>query len=215
MSKRDEVFSRDYTSEKTKDHEGILIELFTKILERDLFSNCTIRVVESNRDSVVFIADINCNFCLADGLFQFNSITSDRDNIATKYDNSPIYQAVKSVNENLMFSTDFKEISINFEDVSIIIGRIYPLSILEQLEVIFKRLSYHFAHFTKGFTEMPYEIYLPVYEDDLPNQTGKKVGRNKFDYFKYWGLYFNSDSNMKVYDCRTQLLVDGDFFLIE
>ncbi|WP_420602018.1 hypothetical protein [Flagellimonas sp.] len=78
-----------------------------------------------------------------------------------------------------------------FKDTSLIITRIYDHSIPAQLEDIISKASEHFVYFTKGLTEMPYEIFVPVFEDNTQNTT--EISKNQSTYFDYWGLYFDDE----------------------
>ncbi|MGI9545622.1 MAG: hypothetical protein ACR2MM_00175, partial [Flavobacteriaceae bacterium] len=62
---------------------------------------------------------------------------------------------------------DVEEFAIFLEDCSIIIKKIYKHSIQEQLVDIFNVFSDHLGVLTRNFKEVPYEIYIPVFEEDL------------------------------------------------
>jgi hypothetical protein len=75
------------------------------------------------------------------------------------------------------------------------------------------------VYFTKKFTETPYEIYIPVFEEDhFENDTKLKnirIGNNnKKDYFEYWGLYFDSEKDAVIYDLKNKSIIFGDLFML-
>ena len=47
----------------------------------------------------------------------------------------------------------------------------------------------------KGLTEMPYEIFVPVFEQPMdinPYEMSLTINKVNNSYFNYWGLYFDS-----------------------
>ncbi len=88
-------------------------------------------------------------------------------------------------------------------------------SIPKQLGPIISRVSQHFVYFTKGLTEMPYEIFVPVFEDTSLDNPRSKTCQS--GYFDYWGLYFENQSQHEamIYSLNNKKLEKEDLFLFE
>ena len=93
------------------------------------------------------------------------------------------------------------------------VSRLYQKSIPEQIGDILYQIGHHFVYFTKGLTEMPYEIFVPVFEDTM---FGKAPEQQQSGYFDYWGLYFDEAQQHKamIYSLEKRKLQEEDLFLI-
>lgn len=193
--------------------EGLLD--FIKVLEKDFFA--TIKVhwnYDADSEKTDLILELFCNYGLTESLHHFNNqswggFIMDKENSTMHSSFKTAFQKFCDSNNGII---DIAEASFHFNDSSIIITRIYDSSVVEQLDNLIMKISEHFVHFTKGLTEMPYEIFVPVFED--PTQNIFEIEQN---YFDYWGIYFedNSEHNAMVYNLRTKQLSKEDFFLLE
>ena len=91
------------------------------------------------------------------------------------------------------------------EDTAIIIKRIGPKSIALELGQILHQLAAHYVHTSKGLEETPYEFHIPVMEE-------AELGTQQFmdpaqDYYKFWGLYYESQLDAKIYDVEGRKLL--------
>ncbi|MEO9513539.1 MAG: hypothetical protein ABJN84_11070 [Flavobacteriaceae bacterium] len=193
--------------------EGLLD--FIKILEKDFFATIKLHWnYHADSEKTDLILELFCNYGLTESLHHFNhgnwgGFSIEKGNPMVQSSFGKAFQKLCDNNANAI---DIAEASFHFKDTSIIVTRIYEHSVPEQLgEVIFK-ISEHFVHFTKGLTEMPYEIFVPVFED--PTQNVFEIEQN---YFDYWGIYFENDTqhNAMVYNLKTKQLSKEDFFLLE
>ncbi len=119
---------------------------------------------------------------------------------------------LRTINNRII---DIEELSFYLNDTSVIVNKIYEDSILEQLERILKKLASHQFHLTKGMTEVPYEIFVPVFEEIFLDEEAilqeRKAGYNsKLDYFKFWGLYFYSEEDAVIYDVKKKAIISGN-----
>ncbi len=190
---------------------------FIKVLERDFFAEviaqCRYDLIKERTDVIL---DIHCNFGLTESLHQFNNGnwggSSQKETSYNLYQFDDAFQRLCAANDHTI---DIAELSIHFKDTSIIISRIQDYSIPEDLGTIINKISEHFVYFTKGLTEMPYEIFVPVFEDT--DQGVLKAEGNREQYFDFWGLYFANETehNVLVYDLETKELQQEDFFLLD
>src|SRR3546814_10744827 len=87
-------------------------------------------------------------------------------------------------------------------------------------DAIISEMGSHFVYFTKGLTEMPFEIYLPVFigttNENIPTllTISTEETYNQKDYFRYWGLYFESQEDAVIYDLESKSIIEGDLFML-
>ncbi|WP_298790211.1 hypothetical protein [uncultured Allomuricauda sp.] len=194
------------------------LEEFTSALEKVFFAKAS---VQCRYNTKQFRADLyvelRCNYGLTEGLHYCNTgnwggfAQNDSGETAlTPFDSS--YQNLYDLNKGAI---DIAEISLHFNDTSLIVTRIYAQSIPEQLGAIIFKVSENFVYLTKGLTEMPYEIFVPVFED-VPEPSTEKENVD-LNYYHHWGLYFDDEvnHNAMVYDLKRKKLYNEDFFLLE
>jgi hypothetical protein len=192
------------------------INVFKSKLEKFFFADADIKITETkpNTNSHLNIS-LNCNFGLTESLFHLNSGNwGGFCKNSSKLEYSGFELAVQDLEEENTNEIIIEEIAIHFKDTSLFITKIPSLNITDQLCDILSAVSENFVHFTRGLTEMPYEIFVPVFEEDsnVPCNNNKKIT----SYFNYWGMYFHSDVNQDslVYDLKSKTIIDGDFFLL-
>lgn len=199
---------------KNVEIEGL--DRFTKNLEKHFFSQVTIRNCSSTTNSVNLVVELDSNFELLETLHYFTKETWGNFNCPENSFAGALTQ-LRVCNE---LAIEVEELSLFFKDTSIIVNRIYDQSIAEQFENILISLNEHFEFFTKGVTELPYEIYIPVFEDDLMEnehtllmniQSGNNSAQ---DYFSFWGLYYYSEDDASVYDLKNRSIINGNLQML-
>ncbi|GGG46682.1 hypothetical protein GCM10011414_15430 [Croceivirga lutea] len=196
------------------------IENLRKLIERDFYADVNIHCNYSPvTNTWKLVINMQCNFTLIDSFTYLNNggwggfqYSYANGNLVST---SSFQEYFKELNSKSDAIYDIEELSITMLDTSIIIGKVYNLSILDNIGKIFDALNGNFVHFTKGISEMPYEIFLPVYEESQETNLNHNNNPQNADvYYNYWGLYFDSDTQMFVYDCKSKTLIEGDFFLL-
>ncbi len=185
---------------------------FAKNLEKHFFSKVIIRNISTLPTEINLVIELTCNLELNELLNHFKQ--QIWGNFASKkHSFSNELKQLKDIND---ISIEVEELSVFLQDTSIVITSIYSQSIPEHLESIFSNLENSSLHFMKRETEVPFEIYLPVYEDNditYENESVIEVGTSNAapakDYFSYWGMYFHSEEDAIVYDLKNQILIDG------
>ena len=192
---------------------------FKSQLERDFFAEATIQEVLTEEKTIELIVELDCNFGLTESLFYLNNGNwgSFYTTKSKKSEASPFQKALFNLSEENGVNIDISELTINLRDTSIITTKIYTHSIPDQLGNILCSISENFVHFTKALTEMPYEIFVPIFEEQEQGVLSKGVSthKSKTDYFDFWGLYFESTIDSAVYDLKNKSIIDeSDFFLL-
>jgi len=184
---------------------------FTKNLEKHFFSQVTIRNCSHTKDVIKLVIELDCNFGLLEALHHFEkNAWGNFESLESSFSG-----ALSTLKENSNLQIKVEEFSLFFKDTSIIINSIYDLSIAQQLKNIFSQLSEHTVHFTKGLSAIPYEIYIPVFEDDVIEDENtllmdiRSGNKNGQDYYSFWGLYYYSEDDALVYDLKNQTIIKG------
>ena len=140
---------------------------FVRRVERDFFAQVVVGYCSSCPEHETELRiDVFCNYGLTESLHHFNrgdwGGMRDNDESITS---SSFQKAFQQLKQQTPARIDVAELSLHFKDTTIIITKIYEFSIPEQLTRIISVLSEHFVHITKGMTEMPNEIFIPIFED--------------------------------------------------
>lgn len=192
------------------------LESFIKNLEKHFFSQATVRNCSPSVDSINLVVELDCNLGLLETLHHFENNTWGNFK-SQAYSFEGALNQLKECND---VQIEVEEFSLFLKDTSIIINRIYDQSIPNQLENILNQINKHHIHLTMGLSEIPYEIYVPVFEDDLMENENtllmniKSGNHNEQDYFSFWGLYYFSEDDAVVYDLKNQSIIKGNLQML-
>lgn len=186
------------------------LENFKKNLEKHFFSKAIIRDRLTRNSLIKLTIELNCNYSMIEMLHHFNN--GNWGNFECK-NQSFINLLQELQNSNDVF-IEIEELSIFLKDTSLIINTIYNQSISEQLENILRKIGNHYVHFTGGLNRIPYEIYVPVFEENTEENyptllNSVKSDFNENDFFNYWGLYFYSEEEAEIYNLKTLSITPG------
>jgi hypothetical protein len=175
---------------------------------------------DSQKNRTDLIIDLYHNFGIAECLRHFNNgdwggynfAEESRSNISKS-----LSEALKTLNDKSAYPTDILELSLHFKDTSIIVAKLYAHSIPEQASKILTAIGKHFVYFTKGLTEMPYEIFVPIFEDTTIKDHTTIID-TETSYFNYWGLYFDKgeqEHEALIYSLNRKKFYEESIFLFE
>ncbi|WP_343486117.1 hypothetical protein [Allomuricauda sp. d1] len=219
MSNRNPILQRQFSGDEKKTPKAVVD--FRKDLDRFFFGDSTIACIRNEFGQVTeLVVSISCNFGITESLHHLNrgdwgGFVRDRQ-YRSQFDRSLL-----ALRKKCSLEIDISEFTINFLDTSIIISKIYPNSIPDYLDAILNAVSLNFVHFTKAMTEMPYEIFVPVFIEEMNVPKLEKLRNQNLDmprsYFDFWGLYFSSNQNNEatVYDVNEKKIIEGDFLLLD
>ena len=189
-----------------------------RTLERDFFANASISIASKNDSTVELVVHLDCNFGLTESLFHLNNGNwgNFQSCISGDIKTSPFHTTLLELENDNDTVIEIKELSIHLRDTSIIITKLPNCSIQDNLEKILNAISGHFVHFTKGLSKMPYEIFVPIYEETENSFSHAEQKQNiKPDYLKFWGLYFDGEDDSSVYDVKNKVILEqSTFFLL-
>ncbi|HEA22714.1 MAG TPA: hypothetical protein ENH87_17615 [Pricia antarctica] len=191
------------------------LESFRSTLEKYFFSEVTITNYSTSTASAQLAIELNCNLSLIEMLFHFNkgSWGNFKQNRLTF---EKLLRQLQNKNE---IHLDIEEFTLFLKDTTIVINKIFDESIVSQLQDIFRKVGEHYVHLSKGLTETPYEIYIPVFEEcsqanDILIRNIEAGNQTKQDYYKFWGLYCDSEDDAVIYDLENFKLERGDLFML-
>ena len=214
-------FKNNLNPRVDNNYQVVGIEHFEKSLAKYFFSEVVVKVYTFTDIEAHLNIEFQNNLTLSEILFFLNThIWQDGKDKSILKNVNPFLKAFQALKDKNAFSIDIEEISILLEDTSIVIKKIYAQSIPNQLENILKEITENHFRLTKNFNEVPFEIFIPVFEEGpleenntLENiRTGSNSSAN--DYFGYWGLYFDSEVDAVIYDLENKSMVYGDLFML-
>ena len=193
-------------------------KVFRQTLEKDFFGEIRLRHLKDELVREKLIAmDIYCPFGLTELLLQLNTGNWGGFKQTDKNALNPFQKALFDLRSATEPDLDIGELTFLLQDTTIIISRIDHNSIADQLHAILTALGEHLLHFSRGLSELPFEIFVPIFEEQhieagvpLFNQ------RKRLGYLKFWGLYFDSDEQTDpvIYDLDERCIIEGDFYLL-
>lgn len=195
------------------------LELFRKGLEKNFYADVNIYNYSSKREDTNLSIEFNCNFSLSEALYYLtnpipNGIRSngrEKTGLFLK-----AYSELKKVNN---IPLDISELTIALTDTTILISKIYQQSISDQLENIAMALLRHNIYYTKGLTETPFELFIPVFEEDTIEYNTKLENivtnnNSNQDYFIFWGVYYDCTGEAAIYDLNSRRIIRGDIQML-
>lgn len=194
------------------------LQNFKQQLEKFYFVDVSIRNLPSLTNRVNLVIELDCTYSLKEVLYFLKENTLEK--AATRI-TSPIYLEFKKLCIKNPELIDIEELSIFFNDTSIIIKRIFQNSIPNQLKNIFKDILGHYNQYTKQNSDIPFEIFIPVIEeaeDQFNNNSLLSNSTNSspnYNYCNYWGLYYDSHNAAIIYDLKGKSLFNAKLDLLD
>lgn len=197
------------------------LDAFKRSLEKEHFSEVIICNCSTDEQVSRLVIEMNCQIDLVEMLYHSQKETwggiSGHHNTTTS--TSAFTKALNELQRLNNLTIEVEELSIVLNDSLMIIKKIYHHSIQEQLGNIINTIAENYIHITKGLTEAPYEIYIPVFEEDIPDNDDRLSNINsgnssKKDYFAFWGLYFESEEDAVIYDISNKSIISGDLYML-
>ena len=119
---------------------------------------------------------------------------------------------------------DISELRFIFNDAEILITSVKPNSIYDNVGPIFKCLVENFKHLQANGSESPYEITIPVFQDPTGEVCRYRTlldvdetieGVSTESYFGLWGVQYDFDRTVRIYDVERKQLIDADFLTVD
>jgi hypothetical protein len=212
------------------DHNPALqgLESFTRRLEKDYFARVAVRNCNSENEqfqpevhTYSLVIEMECNFDLIE-IFCYHEKGSwgrpSRQKKSNGMAESAFNEAFLEFRTLNSFEIDVEELSLVCKDTAIVIKKLYSQSVSQQFGQILQTLAAHYVYFTRDLTETPYEIYLPVFEEEMTASnnimsTVKRDSSSAQDYYSYWALYFESMADARIYDINRRTIISGDLHM--
>lgn len=187
------------------------LDIFRNELEKAYFSKVLLRVIEHSNGTIELGIEIQSNFWLAESIRYYN----DHNWLKEKTNHSAFrvqqfYNSFSKLRRNSPVSIDLSEFSLYLLDTALIISKIAPNSIVNQLEEILSTVITNMDNLVAENLELPTEIYLPLFQE---NNASTSHALEK-SYFRLWGLYYESEEDPVIYDVNTNTNFKRDLFLV-
>ncbi len=198
---------------KLDENSGVLgLDVYLKSLERYYFSEVSLRNYTSSDISLEMTIDMRCNMDLLEVLGFHNKRRwgSNGSHI------SPLKKSLDLLSEQNRLKLDIEELTLFLNDTNIIIKKTHNRSIPDLLDEVLSEIASHYVYFTKGLTEKPYEIFIPVFEDDIAHNIednttlGEMNKKTTQSYFEFWGVYLESEEDASIYDVTKNMYIPAD-----
>lgn len=195
----------------TKSEEKIFgLDDFKKSLELGYFSEVTIKNAKHGNQKMDLVLELDCPLSLIDVLGHFNKGLWG----ATDINGSTLTKSFGLLTtQNRALEIDIHEITLYLNDTNIIIKNIYRNSIPEQFNNIMTEIARQYVSITKGLTEQPEEIFVPVFEDNLSSAHTfyeKQKSPNASAYKEYWGIYMESEVDGLIFDVQKNKFIPAN-----
>ncbi|HDZ06236.1 hypothetical protein LCGC14_0292390 [marine sediment metagenome] len=207
-----ENFINNSKLEYTKEINGL--DEFLNSLGFHYFSSVKLNNKHITFNSISLVIEVTCNLNLLELLAHFN--TGRWGSIGKE--ESPLQHALEILDLQNQYHIDIEELTFFLNDTSIVIKRIYDKSIPSQLNDILKQIAFNYVFLTRGLTQKPYEIFVPIFEDIIENIDANDDQLNMIpkSYAEFWGIYLDKDDEASIYDVNKNTYVSGDLeFLSE
>ena len=191
------------------------LNAYLKFIEHHYFSQVSLRNYTIKENEVNIALDMVCSITLMEMISHFNK---SRWGNSLSNSQSPLKMGFDILMKKNTLNLDIDELTLFLKDTSIVIKKIGEKSVLHQFNNIIAELSNHHIYFTKGLTERPYEIFVPVFEDNYQNEIDTdtlQIIENKKpqSYFDFWGIYLDSHDDALIYDLNKNIFIPAELEL--
>ena len=194
---------------------------FVKHVGRAFLAHVDIHESKHQTNFPSIVIDVHSNmklkevvYCQQDGVWDFLNPYTGEDIETVGMD-----EALKELRLQNPKGPQLEELNLYLGDCTIVIKRLYKNSIEEMLSRIFNNLAEHYAHLTQEHRIAPYEIFVPVFAEGLPDKClEEKHGKPHYcgcDYSRYWGLYFEDKNDAVIYDLSKKSFISGDLYMLD
>lgn len=208
-----------------KDEDFCGLSLFKRRVEQLFFSDVIIRNSDITGKKANLIIEITCNFTLTQGLSNLKTGIWAQLRQSANYPSSysEFFKLVLQLQEKNSFPIEVEEFSLLFNDCNIFIDKLYKHSIPEQLDIILYKLADYYSELTKGMRQVPYEIFIPVIEEDVHNNTDvtetlvPKVKTDSYDasdYYNFWAMYFENHEDAFMFSLIKRTIINGELSML-
>jgi hypothetical protein len=132
------------------------------------------------------------------------------------------YKILCNKNKNHLI---LSELCIEFQDISIIFHDEQGIGIVDHIGEILVKLAEQYDHLSTDSGMKPDRIHIPVVENPdkdspykfriLGNIDETIHAKGPEDFFGFWGLEYDIEHAMRIYDVQKKLLIGGDFCTLE
>lgn len=209
-----ENFINNSRSKLEYNKEIIGLNEFLSRLEFSYFSKVKLKSKSITSNGINLVLELDCNLDLMELFSHFNTGRWGNNH----KNQAPLHHGLEILNLKNKHVIDIDELTISLNDTNIVVKRIYDKSIPTQFNNILKQIACNYVFLTKGLTQKPYEIFVPIFEDNLENaeNSDSLLDFAPKSYLEFWGIYLDNNDEASIYDVMRTTYVSGDLeFLTE
>ncbi|MEB8329323.1 hypothetical protein OO009_08135 [Flavobacteriaceae bacterium KMM 6897] len=221
MLLHNESFKNNLKPIVDNNYQIVGLDTFEYSLAKYFFSDVVVNISSTNDDEVCLNIEFQNNLTLSEVICFLNTHTwMYEEDMSVLTNMNPFLRALQALKNQNSTTIDIEEISILLKDTTIVIKKIYFQSIPTQLDNILKKITDHHFMLTKNSKEVPFEMFIPVFEENPLEENGSleniRMGNNSSinDYFGYWGLYYDSEDDAIIYDLENKSMIYGDLLML-
>lgn len=195
------------------------LENFKRGLEKDFYSSVQVRRCLHNGCTGNLIIEMRCPLTLTELLFHLRQGNlGEAHNLDTPAaQGNSLGKRMWELEQQNNQEIEIEELVFLLNNATLVIKRIFSHSVERKLTEILNALESHYNHFAGSRKGAPYEIYIPVLEENLTTiEPGADTFADIFReaYLRYWGLYFDSEEDAVIYDLSRRSFISGDLHML-
>ncbi len=201
-------FRKNSIFSETSDIQICGLENFVNRLQQDFYATVNLHQYGTNHLKNNLVIEITCSLHFYEVLHHFKNKDWGWGTLQT---------AMEQLQSNNKKTIDIEELSFSLLDTTIFIHKIYNQSIVEHIHNLLVHCDSHYQSLTKNGSAVPYEIFIPVFENKIDAQTKTWTAVNTYknsEYLKYWALYYESYEDPLIYDLNKKQLMKGNLFML-
>lgn len=190
------------------------LEDFLKGLERLFFAEATAKIWMSESGSRDLVLHVSSPIHLPEALRRHRRGHWGRvPEGGMEYGVTGLEEMLQTIEKCNGRPVDIEELSLELDGTLIVVRKSGFRSIAREFDFLMETLAAHLVYLTRGMLEMPYEIYIPVVEEVFPEAS--PPASNVSELYGFWGVYFESEPDARIYDVREQQILDCTSFLLD
>jgi hypothetical protein len=205
----------------SEENKILELDAFILQIEKDFFCNVSIVNMETLTITNDLVLDIQFNFNLNQGLSILAKGKLEGHDLMLQNEEGYFFlNALEKLRNETNNAYDIKELNLVFNDCTVVLHRIFENSISLVIDQLILELYKNHIYITKGLTEQPYEIHIPVIEDNNFYKKNKLLSsiitdKNQKNYCGFWGLYFDNKVDCDIYDSQLKKIIRGELTMLE
>ncbi|MGC1517066.1 MAG: hypothetical protein WA810_15955, partial [Maribacter sp.] len=181
---------------------------FMNSVEFHYFSQVKLKSNHTTKTSLHLVLEITCNLELIELFAHLNTGRWGHSESLT----NPLLNSLLLLNSKNNAAIDIEELTLFLNDTSIVIKRIHERSVATQFHEILGQIASNYVFLTRGLTQKPFEIFVPIFEDTFETEelVALSIENAPKTYDEFWGVYLDNEEEAAIYDVSKNSYVHGN-----